>query len=55
LTSGTLRLEELDDELGLDEVLVYSYDRAPWNIPSARRNIDRIGREVVLHFLEKGG
>ena len=43
------RLEEIDDELGLDQVLFYFHAGA-WDIGKARRNLELFGKEVIPHF-----
>jgi alkanesulfonate monooxygenase SsuD/methylene tetrahydromethanopterin reductase-like flavin-dependent oxidoreductase (luciferase family) len=43
------RLEEIDEELGLDQVLVYFHAGA-WDITKARRNLELFGKEVIPHF-----
>ncbi|MGV9867163.1 LLM class flavin-dependent oxidoreductase [Rhodococcus koreensis] len=43
------RLEELDDELGLDRVLLY-FHAGGWDIEKAKRNLELFGKEVIPHF-----
>jgi alkanesulfonate monooxygenase SsuD/methylene tetrahydromethanopterin reductase-like flavin-dependent oxidoreductase (luciferase family) len=46
------RLEEINDELGLDRVLFYFHAGA-WDIGKARRNLELSGKEVIPHFTRK--
>ena len=46
------RLEEINDELGLDQVLFYFHAGA-WDIAKAHRNLELFGKEVLPHFVDK--
>jgi alkanesulfonate monooxygenase SsuD/methylene tetrahydromethanopterin reductase-like flavin-dependent oxidoreductase (luciferase family) len=43
------RIEEIDDELGLDRVLLY-FRAGAMSIPEARRSMELFGNEVLPHF-----
>jgi alkanesulfonate monooxygenase SsuD/methylene tetrahydromethanopterin reductase-like flavin-dependent oxidoreductase (luciferase family) len=46
------RLEEINDELGLDQVLFYFHAGA-WDISKARHNLELFGKEALPHFAGK--